>query len=165
MKRGLVSVVAMMAVVGSLMAAFPAEAGHRDWVIGSLFRIGSMSFHLVFRDFDHGRPNYYYRTGGHFRESRHRCNDRCFKENDYYFHDAYCPRLLSHFDDHRYNPYNVFERYAPRPNGYSDREHYGSREHYDGRSEWRDDRRDDSSRWRHQHRRHHRHDNSCRYRH
>jgi hypothetical protein len=165
MRKGLVSVVAMMAMVGSLVAAFPAEAGHRDWVLGSLFRIGSMSFQLVFRDFDRGRPIYFYRTGGHFRESRYRCNDRCFREDDHYFHDAYCPRLLSHFDDQGYNPYSVFERYSPRPNRHSDREYYDDRDRRGGRSEWRDDRWDDSWRWRHYQRRHHRHDNSCRHRH
>lgn len=157
MRKSLVSLVALVAMLGSLMISFPAEAGHRDWVVGTGFHIGHMSFQLVFRDSDRGRPNYYYRTGGHFRESRHRCTDRCFKEDNHYFHDAYCPRMLSHLEGNHYNPYDIFERYAPRHDGYSrhGNNHRGP--------QWRDDRRDDSWRWRSY--RGHRHHGSCRHRH
>lgn len=163
------------AIAGSLALApglaAPAHAEHADWYVGGGFRIGPVHFNIVL-----GGPGHRYH-GHHYYRSKHRvqyrgyqCNDRCFKQGGYDYHDPYCPTVLHHFDRYRANPYAAWDRYAPRHREpylqYRDRGDYGRGYHddrgYRGRGYDRDHRYRGRGHDRH-HRRHRGH--SCPYDH
>lgn len=136
MSHKLLGIATVLSILLVGLAATPAEAGHSDWYIGGGFRIGPIHFNLVLGHPGHRRHagHYYYRTHDHLAYDGYRCNDRCFKERRYTYHDVYCPVVLRHYEVQRWNPYRTFERYAPRYGRYYGQ---GPYDEYRGRTPYR----------------------------
>ncbi len=168
MRKTLAASTSALILIASLATAAPARADHAHWVLGSGFRVGQFHLNLVFRDFDRQRrPVYYYRVHERFPYRNFPCTSRCFKEGDYYYHDAQCPGVGRHFDAYHSDRHAAFDRYAPRPRyrgddyryddrRYDDRRYDDRRERY-GRDDHGRDRRHQGRRPQSHHRPHHEH--------
>ena len=174
----------LIAVLGGAMFVAPgltppARASH-DWLsIGNAFRVGAAHISFVF-----GRPSflnapaYYYRYDRPIRYPGHRCGRYCFHDAGYYYHHESCPLVGAHFSHYRVDPYQAFDRYAPRYDGYGrgydDYDHRDDYGYYDrhgdygyddyrGRDRYydRDDRYDRDRGHRGRGRGHHKHHRGC----
>ena len=144
--RKVVSTAALAAVLLTAPGMVPeARADHSRWTVGAGFSIGHLVFNIVLGSpYQRSHAGYYFRARNPFRDDRYSCNRLCFKERDHYYHDPQCPALLHHFKRHRYNPYDVFESYAPYDDTpylqYRDRDQHEHRS-YDRGYRYRDDHR------------------------
>lgn len=173
--RLMIAVLAGSMFVPGLVPA--AQASHDWFAIGTAFRIGAAHISFVFGAPSYGyAPAYYYRYDRPIQYRGHQCSRSCFHDAGYYYHHQSCPLVAAHFSHYRIDPYSVYNRYAPRYDGYGGQSYgdgdYGYRDndrggYYDG---YRDrdrsyDRYDDRSR-RHRsdsYRRHDRDDRHDRY--
>jgi hypothetical protein len=129
-----------------------ARADHEWFSIGSVFRVGAAHIAIAFgRPFGY-QPAYYYRYDRPISYRGHSCSRQCFRDSGYYYHHESCPLVGAHFSHYRTDPYYVFDRYAPRHDGYRDDHDYGGR--YDDRY----DRYDRRGRYDDRYDRHDRHD-------
>jgi hypothetical protein len=138
-RRDLLTALGSGLILGPLATALPAEAGHARFYLGTGFEIGRLRFHLALGHRRH-HPGYWYRLREPFSYRQVRCGSRCFHDGDHDYHDLRCPVVHHHFRRHGYDPYRVFDRYAPRTDAYG----YDSYDPYErdrDRDRWRSRRR------------------------
>jgi hypothetical protein len=141
MRKGLLVVF----VVGALMLApglvTAAHAGHSWLAVGAGFRIGPALISVVLAPSGYDYL-YFYRFDRPLHHSRGGCGPDCFVEDGYYYYPSACPLVTTYFDRYGVDPYQVYERYAPRYHGrgYDGYRSYGYYGYHDGR---RYDRYDD----------------------
>ncbi len=174
MRKPWFALVAALTLILLILPAAPAAASPFHFSIGTAFSLGPLHFNLVLQSPRLGPPLYFFRTAEPFRDRGYGCSTRCYRDGGHSYHDPHCPALLHHLEAYGYNPYDVFERWAPRYDGswsdgrYSQRydrrydDRYDGRYdgRYDSRYDGRYDRRDDARyRGRYDDRYDHRYDN------
>ena len=128
-RSSLVAFVVLVAGLALILPTFtpPAAADHRWDAVGSLFRIGGLSFAIALgQPFLSAPRGYYYRTADPFDYRGVRCSSACFRDRDYGYHHEGCPVVRHHFAVHRVDLDHLHSRYAP---GWHDR--HGYRDRYD----------------------------------
>ena len=128
------TLIATTLTLATLAAAFLPQAAEASWLsFGTGFRVGPTHLSFVFGD-GYGPNPYFVRFDRQIRYSGHHCNEYCFHEAGYYYHDRSCPVYLAHLRQYRVDPYWAFDHYAPRVTyrGYT-RDHYRDYGRYDHR--------------------------------
>lgn len=171
MIRTLTSLTLGAAMILAPGLAAPAAASHSDWSFGAGFRLGGFYFSIGLGPGRYGPPAYYYRMPERLAYRGHRCDDRCYQRDGYYYHHEACPVVGYHLARYQVDRHDLFYRYAPRydgrygrHDGYDRYDRYDRHDRYDDRHDRyddrrygydrRDDRRWQDRRYRHDHRSH-----------
>ena len=116
MRRTLTTIILVSALFLIPALAQPAAAQvYGSFSIGGWFRIGGVSFSLVFgAPFEGAQPGYYYRTPADYGFLGPPCRGT-FRQGGYIYYDPTCPTVEGFLARHHQRPELLFEGFAPPP--------------------------------------------------
>ena len=116
MRRTLTTIILVSALFLVPAMAQPAAAQvYGGFSVGGWFRIGGVSFSLVFgAPVEGAQPGYYYRTPAEYGFLGPPCRGT-FREGGYIYYDPTCPTMEGFLARHHQRPELLFEGFAPPP--------------------------------------------------